>query len=337
MSQRHPLSATALWLEAAGKPALRDETLPPVGPDDVLVRTLATGISRGTESLVFHGKVPVSEYSRMAGPNMGGQFPFPVKYGYQAVGEVLVGPDALVGKRVFVLHPHQSAFVVKAASVVPIPDTVSTERACLGGNMETALNALWDAGAGPCDRIAVVGGGVVGALIAYLAGRLPGARVTLIDIDESRAALARTLGVGFATPADLADAPERHGVGHHDIVFHTSASSAGLATCINLAGFEATIIEVSWYGETAVTAPLGGTFHARRLRLITSQVGEVATSRRSRYNHRARSELALGLLADPRLDALLAPSVSLSDLPKQLGDILAPRSGVLCQVVAYHD
>lgn len=335
MSDRHPTHATALWLEGIGLPVLREEPLPPIGPDDVLVKTLATGISRGTESLVFHGKVPVSEYERMAGPNMGGRFPFPVKYGYQAVGEVLVGPAGLVGKRVFVLHPHQSAFVVKAASVVPIPDTVSTARACLSGNIETALNALWDSGAGPCDRIAIVGGGVVGALIAALAGQMPGARVTLVDVDESRAALAHALGVKFATPAALAAAPEAHGHGAHDIVFHTSATSAGLATAIELAGFEATIVEVSWYGETMVSAPLGGAFHARRLRIVTSQVGEVAATRRPRYNHRARCELALGLLADPRLDALLAPPVSLWDLPPRLADILAPRSGVLCQVVVY--
>lgn len=335
MSNRHPTHATALWLEAAGRPVLREEALPPLGPDDVLVRALATGISRGTESLVFHGKVPVSEYERMAGPNMGGRFPFPVKYGYQAVGEVLAGSADLIGKRVFVLHPHQSAFVVKAASVVPIPDAVTTERACLGGNIETALNALWDSGAGPCDRVAIVGGGVVGALIAFIAGRLPGARVTLFDVDESRAALAEALGVGFATPAMLAAAPTKHGQGTHDIVFHTSSTSGGLSTAIDLAGHEATIIEVSWYGETPVAAPLGGAFHARRLRLVTSQVGEVAATRRSRYNHRARCELALGLLADPRLDALLAPAVSISDLPNHLADILAPRSGVLCQVVVY--
>ncbi len=335
MTDPLPTHATALWLEAVARPALREEPLRAIQPDDVLVRMLASGISRGTESLVFHGKVPVSEYGRMAGPNMGGAFPFPVKYGYQAVGVVEAGPEALVGRRVFVLHPHQTAFVVKASSVVPLPDDVPTARGCLGGNIETALNALWDSGAGPCDRIAVVGGGVVGALIAYLAGRLPGARVTLIDIDPRRAATAAALGVGFATPSDLASAPEAHGVGLHDIVFHASATSAGLATAIELAGFEAMVVEMSWYGDQSVAAPLGGAFHARRLRLVTSQVGEVAPSRRPRYNYRARCELALGLLADPRLDALLAPAVRFHDLPDRMADILAPGSGVLCQVIDY--
>lgn len=320
-------TASALWYAAAGRAELRAEPLAVPGEGEAVVRALASGISRGTEALVFSGRVPESEFDRMRGPAMGGAFPFPVKYGYQMVGEVEAGPAALVGRRVFALHPHQSRFVLPAASLTPLPDGLPTARAVLAANMETALNALWDSGAGPADRIAVVGGGVVGALVAFLAGGLPGAEVTLVDVDPSRAALARTLGVGFAAPEA---AP-----GERDVVFHTSATAAGLATAIGLAGLEAAVVELSWYGAAPVAVPLGGAFHSRRLRLVGSQVGRVAPSRAARWAYADRLAAALRLLADPRLDALLAPPVAFADLPERLPSILAPGSGVLCQVVVY--
>jgi threonine dehydrogenase-like Zn-dependent dehydrogenase len=193
--------------------------------------------------------------------------------------------------------------------------------------METALNAVWDAAAGPADRIAVVGAGVVGALVGYLCGRLAGAEVTLIDIDPSRAALAGALGIGFAPPAK---APR-----DCDVVFHASGNAQALAMCIDIAGNEAAIVEMSWYGSGAVGLPLGGAFHSRRLKLVSSQVGQVALSHRPRWTRRRRLTAALALLTDPRLDALLAPAVAFDDLPKELPRILKPGSGVLCQIVNY--
>jgi threonine dehydrogenase-like Zn-dependent dehydrogenase len=228
---------------------------------------------------------------------------------------------------VFALHPHQSRFTLPAEAVVPVPENVPPARAVLAANMETALNAMWDAAPGPADRIAVIGAGVVGALVASLCGRLPGARVMLVDIEPSRAELARTLGVGFSGPAD---APE-----NCDLVVHASATAAGLATALRLAGEEATVLEMSWYGSDEVSVPLGGAFHSRRLQLVSSQVGKVAPSHRARWTHARRLAAALDLLADPVLDALIAPAVQFDELPARLPDILAPESGILCQLVEY--
>ena len=320
-------TAQALWYAAPGRAEIRPEALAAPGPGEVRVRALHGALSRGTERLIFSGRVPAGEYERMRAPHMGGAYPFPVKYGYATVGRVEHGPAELKTRAVFALHPHQSAFTVPADAVVPIPDGVPPARAVLAANMETALNAVWDAAPGPADRIAVVGAGVVGALTGWLCGRLPGAQVTLVDIDPSRAALARTLGIGFSTPEAA--------TGDCDLVVHASGSAAGLATAIGLAGNEATVLEMSWYGAGEVAVPLGGAFHSRRLRLMASQVGQVAASHRPRWTHRRRLAAALDLLADPRLDALLSPAVAFHDLPARLSGILSPESGVLCQLIDY--
>jgi threonine dehydrogenase-like Zn-dependent dehydrogenase len=263
----------------------------------------------------------------MRAPFMAGDFPFPVKYGYAAAGQVESAGSPLRGKHVFVLHPHQTAFNAPAGSVIVIPDNVPPHRAVLAANMETALNGVWDAAPGPADRIAVVGAGVVGSLVAYLCARLPAAEVTLLDINPARAELAAALGVDFAAPGQA-----KHDC---DLVVHASGSPGGLSTALELAGDEATVLEMSWYGNAPVTALLGGSFHSRRLRLISSQVGRIAPSHRPRWTHERRLSAAVGLLADPRLDVLLAPAIAFADLPKRLSDILSADKGILCQPVAY--
>ena len=320
-------TASALWYCGPGKAEIRQEVLGPPGAGEVRVRTLYSAISRGTESLVFGGRIPESEFGRMRAPFMAGDFPFPVKYGYAAAGRVEGAGNPLRGKNVFALHPHQTAFNVPATSAVVLPDEVPPHRAVLAANMETALNGVWDAAPGPADRIAVIGAGVVGSLVAYLCGRLPGAEVTLVDINPARAELAAALGVYFTEPGRA----ERD----CDLVVHASGSPDGLGTALELAGDEATVLEMSWYGDRAVNALLGGPFHSRRLRLVSSQVGSIAPSHRPRWSHNRRLSAAVGLLADPRLDVLLAPAVAFSDLPKRLPEILAPRSATLCQPIVY--
>jgi hypothetical protein len=319
--------ALALWYSGPGQVDIRQEAIVAPKSDEVRVRALYSAISRGTEALVFGGRVPESEFDRMRAPFMAGLFPYPVKYGYAAVGRVESGADALRGKTVFSLHPHQSAFNIPASAAIEVPASVPPLRAVLAANMETALNAVWDAAPGPSDRIAVVGAGVVGALVAYLCGQLPGADITLVDINPARVELATALGVGFAGPAAAK--------GDCDLVIHASGSPDGLRTAIELAGEEATVLEMSWYGNTPVTAMLGGPFHSRRLRLISSQVGKIAPSHRPRWTYGRRLAAAVALLKDQRLDALLAPPVSFRDLAKRLPDILDAQSGILCQPIAY--
>jgi NADPH:quinone reductase-like Zn-dependent oxidoreductase len=320
-------TAAALWYCGAGKAEIRREVLGTPGAGEVRVRSLYSAISRGTESLVFAGRVPESEFTRMRAPFMAGDFPFPVKYGYATVGRVEDGSTALSGKNVFALYPHQTRFNLPAASALVLPDDVSPHRAVLAANMESALNGVWDAAPGPADHIAVIGAGVVGSLVAYLCGRLPAARVTLVDINPVRAELASALGVSFAEPANA----ERD----CDLVVHASGSPDGLTTALELAGDEATVLEMSWYGDRVVSALLGGPFHSRRLRLISSQVGSIAPSHRPRWSHHRRLAAALGLLADARLDVLLAPEIAFGDLPERLPQIFAPGSTTLCQPIAY--
>lgn len=326
-SSNASVSATALWYVAPRECALNTETLPEPTAQDCLVRTLWSGVSRGTERLVFEGRVPVGEYERMRAPFQQGAFPFPVKYGYCAVGVVDAGPQHMLGETVFCLHPHQDRFVAPADRLTRVPASVPARRAILAANMETALNAHWDAGSGPADRIVVVGGGVLGLLVAWLAARLPGAEVTLVDIQPGRAALAQALGFRFALPDDApTDA---------DLVFHASASAAGLATAIAAAGLEARIIELSWYGEGAVPAPLGGCFHARRLQLVSTQVGGIAPSRRPRWDFARRAAAAMALLEDDRLDALITEEIPFADAATRLPAILAPSWQGLTAALRY--
>lgn len=319
--------AEALWYIGAGRAEIRAGSVAAPGSGGVRVQALYGAVSRGTERLVFLGRVPESEYQRMRAPFMSGAFPFPVKYGYATVGRVESGPAELADKLVFALHPHQSIFTVPADAVVPLPSGLPPARAVLAANMETALNAVWDAAPGPADQIAVVGGGVVGSLAAWLCGRLLGTQTTLVDVEPTRADVAHALGVGFALPDE---APAEC-----DLVFHASGTPEGLATALRLAGEEATVVELSWYGTGETPVALGGAFHSRRLRLVSSQVGRVALSHRTRWSPRRRLAAALDLLADPSLDALLAPAVPFHNLPALLPDILGPASGALCQVIRY--
>ena len=321
-----PIDSRAFWTVAPGRGEIRDERLEPPGPGELLLRSRCGAISRGTETLVFRGEVPASEHERMRAPFQRGDFPFPVHYGYINVSEVVAGDPALVGRTVFALLPHATHHVVPASAVTVLPEGVPAERAVLAANLETAVNACWDAAPRIGDRIAVVGAGAVGCLVAWLCGRLPGARVELVDIDPDRARAAEALGVGFSAPERAA--PEC------DVVFHASGSGPGLATAISLAGFEATVTELSWYGTREVAVPLGGAFHSRRLTVAASQVGHVAGARRARRDYRGRLAVALGLAADAALDVLVDRETAFERLPETMAELTAP-GGAGCVRVAY--
>lgn len=320
-------TARAFWTVAPGRGEIHDERLPHRGIEDVLVRTLHSGVSRGTEALVFHGRVPRSEYRRMRAPFQGGEFPAPVKYGYCAVGRVEAGPESLLGKSVFCLHPHQDRFVVPAEAVVTLPNAVPAGRAVLAGNMETAINGVWDARIGPGDRVAIVGAGVVGVLVAWLAGRMPGTEVTLIDSQPGRRHLADAIGVAFESPDQART--------DCDMVVHASGSEAGLATALELAGNQSRVVEMSWYGTAQPAVPLGQAFHSRRLSLVGSQVGQLPPDREPRWNHRRRLKLALGMLADPVLDELISGASPFERMPDDLPEVLAASGEVLCHRIDY--
>lgn len=322
-------SSRACWVVAPGRAEIRPELLPPLPAGQVRVRNLHGAVSRGTEGLVFRGEVPPGEAARMRAPFQAGDFPGPVKYGYVSVGVVEAGPEALRGRTVFCLHPHQTLYQVPAEAVLPLPDGVPAARAVLAANLETAVNALWDAPPRVGDRVAVVGGGTLGLLVAWLAARVPGCRVQVVDTEPSRAEVAAALGAGFARPEDAE--PEA------DLVVHASGHAAGLATALRLAGFEATVLELSWYGTRPVAVPLGEAFHARRLLLRSSQVGQVAAAQRARWSHRRRLALALELLRDPAPERLLTHRAPFDALPQVLARLAGDGAdpGTLCHRIDY--
>ncbi|GGX92635.1 NAD-binding protein [Streptomyces fructofermentans] len=320
-------SARAFWLGSPGRGEIRDVDLPAPGEGEVLVRALFSGVSRGTETLVFRGGVPESQHAAMRAPFQEGDFPGPVKYGYLSVGVVEEGPAELVGRTVFCLYPHQTRYVVPASAVTPVPDTVPASRAVLAGTVETAVNALWDAAPLLGDRIAVVGAGMVGASVAALLARYPAARVQLVDADPARAEIARALGVDFALPGDA--------TGDLDLVVHASATEAGLARSLELLAPEGTVVELSWYGDRRVSLPLGEAFHSRRLVVRSSQVGTVSPARASRRTYADRLALSLDLLADEAFDALITGECAFDELPETMGALASGETTALCHLVRY--
>ena len=323
------MTARAFWAVGPGRGEVRDAVLPAPGPQDVVVRTLFTGVSRGTEAVVLRGGVPASQHEAMRAPFQEGSFGFPVKYGYLAVGVVEHAPagSGLTGRTVFCLYPHQTRFVVPAAAVTPVPDDVPAARAVLAGAMETAVNALWDAPPLVGDRVTVVGAGMVGGCVAALLARVPGADVEVVDVDPGKRAVAEALGARFAHPDAARDG--------RDLVVHVSATSAGLARAISLAATDATVLEVSWYGDRLVEVPLGEFFHPRRVTLRSSQVGLVAPARRDRRTYADRMALALRLLADPALDVLVSGESAFEDLPDVLPRIASGDLPALCHRIRY--
>jgi len=319
--------ASAFWIARPGVGEIRDEPLPAFAAGQVLVRALYSAVSRGTESLVFQGRVPPSEYQRMRCPHQVGSFPGPLKYGYANVGTVVEGSAELRGRAVFCLYPHQSAYLVAADAVVPVPDGVPPERAVLAANMETALNALWDASPLLADRVTVVGAGVLGCLAAYLAGRIPGVEVELVDVKPERARIAGALGVRFAMPGGASR--------ERDLVLHASGAPSGLRSALDLAAPESTILELSWYGDAEVSLPLGQAFHVRRLTLRSSQVGTVSPKARARHTHRSRLATALSLCADRALDVLIDGESDFRDLPVVMAELTASGGGPLCRRLRY--
>ena len=321
-------AAVALWLVEPGRAELRAEHMDVRRPGGVEVRTLFSGVSRGTEALVFRGEVPASEFRRMRAPFQAGDFPAPLKYGYISVGRIIDADlNALIGQHVFCLYPHQTRYRVPASAVHPLPEEVPPERGILGAQMETAINGIWDAQPSLGDRIAVVGAGVLGCLCGWLASKIPGCEVQLIDVNPARAQTAVALGIEFSAPEQArSDA---------DLVIHASGTEQGLIKALALAGVEAKVLELSWFGSRPVTLPLGAAFHQRRLSLCSSQVGNLPLRQRARWDMRRRMRLALSLLADPALDVLITGEDAFADLPRVMKALATGPGDTLMHRIRY--
>ncbi len=321
-------NAVALWLVEPGQAELRVEEILERRPGEVEVTTLFSGVSRGTEALVFRGLVPSTEFHRMRAPFQSGDFPAPVKYGYISVGRIFDADlSALIGQQVFCLYPHQTRYRVPASAVHPLPEAVPAERGILGAQMETAINGIWDAQPSLGDRVAVVGAGVLGCLCGWLVSKIPGCEVQLIDVNPARAQTAAALGIEFSAPEQArSDA---------DLVIHASGTEQGLIKALALAGVEAKVLELSWFGSRPVTLPLGAAFHQRRLSLCSSQVGNLPLRQRARWDLRRRMRLALSLLAEPALDVLITGEDAFTDLPRVMKELATSPGDTLMHRIRY--
>ena len=319
--------ARAFWLRAPGCGEIRQVGLPEPGPDDVVVRTVRSGISRGTETLVFRGGVPPAERARMRAPFQEGDFPGPVKYGYLNVGAVEQGPAELRGRTVFCLYPHQTAYVVPAGAVSIVPDGVPPARAVLAGTVETAVNALWDAAPLVGDRVAVVGAGMVGCCVARLLHLFPASQVTLVDVDPDRTGRrSRPRGrVRLARPRRGRVRPRR---AHERDIGRPSALARP-------AGARGHRRRPQLVRRRRVRLSLGRAFHAGRLRIQSSQVGTVSPARAARRTSADRLALALDLLRDPAFDALLTGESRFDELPEVMARLADGRLPALCHTITY--
>ncbi|MDR6688949.1 threonine dehydrogenase-like Zn-dependent dehydrogenase [Arthrobacter sp. 1088] len=326
ISHEQEHEAQAYWVTESGHGELRPEAIPTPGPKEALVRTLYSGVSRGTERVVHEGRVPERVADLMHAPHQEGDFPGPVKYGYLSVGVVEQGPDNWTGKTVFSLHPHQDFYVVPTSQLTAIPEGVPARRAVLTGIVEVAINALWEAGPRLGDRVAVVGGGLVGGVLATILRKYPLGRLQLVDADADKRSLAEKLNIDFALPDEAEN--------DCDIVFHCSASNEGLKLSLQLAGDDSDVIELSWFADKEVSLPLGEDFHARRLTIRSSQVGAVALPRRHRRTNAQRLQLAAATLKDPLFDAFLSSECQFQNLPITLVKLFE-KPGGFCHVVAY--
>jgi 2-desacetyl-2-hydroxyethyl bacteriochlorophyllide A dehydrogenase len=321
--------ARQFWVRAPFEGEIVEAELAPKQDGEVLVRTLFSGISRGTEMLVFRGEVPPSQYQAMRAPFQEGDFPAPVKYGYASVGEVIDADSSngLVGRTVFCLYPHQDRYRVPAEHIAPLPEGVPAERAVLAAYMESALNVTWDAQPTVGDRIVVVGAGVIGLLVGWLCRPVPGVELTLVDPNPERGAVARAL--------DLTLRPDAPPEGEADLVIHASGTPEGLRAALATAGVEGTIVEASWYGNRGVTLPLGEQFHSRRLTIRSSQVGRIPPHRAPRWTPARRLRAALELLRAPELDVLISGESAFSDLPHVMSRLDHDSRRELCHRIRY--
>ncbi len=319
--------ARGFWWRSAGAGEILGEPLGVLGQGECLIAARCSSISLGTERLVATGQVPEAMGEAMRCPHMGGAFPFPVKYGYSLVGEVIEGPAWLLGRLVHALHPHQDRCRVAAAEVFEVPEGVTEERATLASNLETAVTALWDARVLVGERALVVGFGIVGSLIARLLASVPGVRLVVADSSPEKLAMAQAMGFEATAPGELS--------GGFDLAFHASGSSGGLQASIDQVGFEGRVIEVSWYGSRAVEVHLGATFHSQRKSILCSQVSNLPPHQRGRWDYRRRKALVFDLLKDPGFDAHLTDRIAFEALPGWFSRALADPPVSLAQLVVY--
>jgi threonine dehydrogenase-like Zn-dependent dehydrogenase len=308
------MKANALWHNTSECSAVLEQELPDRNNHMLLIESLYSLVSLGTERLVASALMPVAIWNEMVVPYMEGSFSLPCKYGYSLVGRVLKGPAQYKGKTVHLMHPHQDKSWVNASSVYAIPPEIPAQRAVLASQVETAVNAIWDSRISLGDTILVAGFGLVGAIIALLASAIPGVKVVILEKNEYRKAIAREMC--FHVLDRMEDNNDLF-----DLAIHTTGDEKALQYCIDHIGRESQVTEVSFYGKKSVNLALGGTFHTGRKRIVASQVSQIPSHMLSRWNLERRKDLVFNILKDKRFDLLtgnIVPFEHAADLFNQI-------------------
>jgi 2-desacetyl-2-hydroxyethyl bacteriochlorophyllide A dehydrogenase len=294
----------SLYFTAPYQVSVRQETLPPLARDQVVVQTLVSAISPGTELLIYRGQAPTDIRLDETIPDLAGEFGFPLKYGYAAVGRV-IGRGADVtpewhDRLVFSFHPHESHFLTSPAELIPVPAGISPDEATFLPNMETAVNFLMDGRPMIGEQVAVFGQGVVGLLTTALLARFPLTRLVTFDCYPLRRKKSLDLGAhaslnptlpgeidqGFITAEEGRPYP---GV---DLAYELTGNPEALDQAIAITGFNGRVVIGSWYGQKRANIDLGGRFHRSRVRLISSQVSTIAPEWSGRWTKSRRLELS---------------------------------------------
>ncbi len=326
------ITTQAYWVIEPGRGELRTESVSAEGaPDTCLIRAIHGAVSLGTERLVGLGKVPASCQSDMACQYMAGHFSLPIKYGYHLVGRIEEGEHS--GKHGFVMHPHQGVARVRERDVVILPESLPRIRATLIPNLETALNAVWDAeveGQEPSTPLVIWGAGIVGLLVAYVLERQGFESVEVVEATAPRRDFANSLPwIGTVRE------PREVSSGRYGKAFHCTGSPAALQGALDSVGFEGTVIEMSWFGDQTVPLRLGTDFHSQRKQIRASQVGTVAPSRRGSHGPRERLDVVLELLDDADLDLLLGSPLNFPDLPNWMSQLYANEASFPAPIIEY--
>lgn len=313
-------SSRSLWHIDAGHSEIRSQNLDPL-PGQILLQSLYSLISLGTEKTIALGGVPGNVYDKMKVPYMEGSFSLPVKYGYSLVAR------SEEGQCYHLMHPHQDLVSVNPESLTPVPPGIPPSRAVLVSNMETALTAYWDAGPLKDEKIMIAGFGLIGALTALLL-RLKGFQdITVYEPDATRTGLARRLGFHTGDPG--------FDPGPFDLAFHSSGNASGLQHCLEVMGPEGRILELSWYGRQKITLGLGEHFHINRLRIIASQVSSIPRNLQGAWNFAKRKQEVLSLLADPCWDRLEIEEVPFETSPAVFYKIRHSQTKGLTYILKY--
>ena len=304
----------SLWLENKNKPKIKKKLLRPSNkPNTLIIKTLYSGISKGTEKLVSSGFVGKDQYKIMKSPFQEGTFSFPIKYGYINVGKVINGPKKLLHKNTFALYPHQDLFEINSKEVQILNESNNPKKYLLTANMETAINIFWDTQASNKDKIVIVGMGSVGILTAYYFKLQNYKNVFICDSNLKKKKFATLLGLNFKDFKSIKDI---------DVVINTTSNYQIINKSFNKLNLEGKIVEASWYGNKKGIINLGGNFHSKRLKLISTQVSNIPKYLSNKHNYKSRLKLAIKALSSNKLLKLVNTESHFNNLEEDYVSII---------------